>query len=154
MRNNEWMKKKSSKPLSTQRKVSMLWICHVGFGVRSAHCRNFQGRREYRVYCWHTKFSPTASKLPKWHHEAPIHGEFPLLPASRRPPKVPRSPKTKPTVSFLSIIPIYQQLSLKAVIKTVVPLLQLSSNIGGEFWFSKSSLDLKIDPLTNFNCER
>ena len=59
--------------------------------------------------------------------------EFPLLPASRRPPKVPRSPKTKPTVSFLSIIPIYQQLSLKAVIKTVVPLLQLSSNIGGEF---------------------
>ena len=77
-----------------------------------------------------------------------------LFSPPRRPPKVPRSPKTKPTVSFLSIIPIYQQLSLKAVIKTVVPLLQLSSNIGGEFWFSKSSLDLKIDPLTNFNCER
>ena len=78
---------------------------------------------------------------------------FLFSPPPRRPPKVPRSPKTKPTVSFLSIIPIYQQLSLKAVIKTVVPL-QLSCNIGGEFWFSKSSLDLKIDPLTNFNCER
>ena len=77
-----------------------------------------------------------------------------LFSPPRRPPKVPRSPKTKPTVSFLSIIPIYQQLSLKAVIKTVVPLLQLSCSIGGEFRFSKSSLDLKIDPLTNFNCER
>ena len=151
---NEWKKIVQASFDPTKSRVSMLWICHVGFGVRSAHCRNFQGRREYRVYCWHTKFSPTASKLPKWHHEAPIHWEFPLLPAaSRRPPKVPRSPKTKPTVSFLSIIPIYQQLSLKAVIKTVVPL-QLSCNIGGEFWFSKSSLDLKIDPLTNFNCER
>ena len=112
----------SSDPTKKSR-VSTCSGCHVGFEVRSAHCRNFQGRREYTVcvvILLPHKIPPTTPKLPKWHHEAPIHFEFPLFSADGHP-KSPGHPKQKPTVSFYSIIPIYQQLSLKAVIKTVLP---------------------------------